>query len=73
MTTERKSFDCMKPVVAANLPQIQIPLVTADVESLQGFGELVSDYKNHQVEIVTWPTQGWRSIDVGTGDEGALA
>ena len=66
MTTERKSFDYMNPVVVPNLPQIEIPLVTASAESLQGFGELVSDYKNHPVEIVTWPTQGWRSVDVGT-------
>jgi len=70
MPEQRKSFDYMNPVVASNLPQVDIPLVHANVESLKGYGELVSDYKNHIVEIVTWPAQGWRSIDVGTGDEG---
>ena len=70
MPEQRKSFDYMNPVVASNLPQVDIPLVHANAESLKGYGELVSDYQNHIVEIVTWPAQGWRSIDVGTGDEG---
>jgi len=72
-TTERKSFDYMNPVVAPNLPRVDVPIVQASAKSLQGFGELVADYKNHQVEIVTWPAQGWRSVDNGTGDEGGYA
>ncbi|MGE4570762.1 MAG: ureidoglycolate lyase [Gammaproteobacteria bacterium] len=73
MAGRRKSFDFMNPVVASGLPRVSIPLVYASAESLKGFGALVSDYQNHIVEIVTWPVQGWRSIDAGTGDEGGHA
>ena len=53
MPEQRKSFDYMNPVVASNLTQVDIPLVHANAESLKGYGELVSDYQNHIVEIVT--------------------
>ena len=48
----------------------EIPLIKATNESLKGYGYLIDSYENSDIEIVTWPKQGWREIDKGTGDEG---
>ncbi len=48
---------------------IEIPLVPATNESLKGYGYLIDNFENSEVEIVTWPKQGWREIDGGTGNE----
>ena len=37
--------------------------------NLAGYGYLVSDPSTVEVEIVTWPTAGWRPVDEGTGNE----
>ena len=49
---------------------IEIPLIEATNESLKGYGYLIDSYENSDIEIVTWPKQGWREIDQGTGNEG---
>jgi ureidoglycolate lyase len=49
------------------------PLVAATAQSLAGYGCLVDDPKSFPIEIVTWPAQGWRSIDPHTGDQGGVA
>ena len=49
---------------------IEIPLIEATNESLKGYGYLIDSYENSDIEIVTWPKQGWREIDEGTGNEG---
>ena len=48
----------------------EIPLIKATNESLKGYGYLINSYENSDIEIVTWPKQGWREIDKGTGNEG---
>ena len=48
----------------------EIPLIKATNESLKGYGYLIDSYENSDIEIVTWPKQGWREIDIGTGNEG---
>ena len=48
----------------------EIPLIKATNESLKGYGYLMDSYENSDIEIVTWPKQGWREIDKGTGNEG---
>ena len=48
---------------------IEIPLVKATNENLKGYGYLIDDYKDSNIEIVTWPKQGWREIEKGTGNE----
>ena len=48
----------------------EIPLIKATNESLRGYGYLIDSYENSDIEIVTWPKQGWREIDKGTGNEG---
>ena len=48
---------------------VEIPLVKATNETLKGYGYLIDSYENSDIEIVTWPKQGWREIDEGTGNE----
>lgn len=63
-------IDYMNPDVPAGLDAHDVPLIEASAESLKGFGMLVDDPDDCEIEIVQWPQQGWRSIDDGTGDEG---
>ena len=53
-----------------SLPQIEAPLVVASDDTLEGYGCVVSDPATIEIEIVTWPAQGWRPVDEGTGNEG---
>jgi len=49
---------------------VDIPLVRATAESLDGLGILFDEPDDVTVEIVRWPAQGWRPVDGDTGDEG---
>jgi ureidoglycolate lyase len=52
-----------------SLELFSVPLVEATEHSVEGYGYLVDD-PEFEIEIVTWPAQGWRSVDEGTGNEG---
>lgn len=52
-----------------SLPHHAVPLIKATTESVKGYGYLFDDPDEVDLEIVTWPAQGWRPIDVGTGNE----
>ncbi len=54
----------------SSIQTIEIPLIKATNESLKEYGYLIDSYENSDIEIVTWPKQGWREIDKGTGNEG---
>lgn len=56
--------------MSGRLDVVRIPLVEATPEALHGFGKLVADYATAEIEIVTWPAQGWRPVDANTGNEG---
>lgn len=60
----------LNPGVPAGLPLYEAPVITATPESLEGYGELVSDPEERPIEIVPWPVPGWRKLDPNTGDEG---
>jgi len=62
--------DYLDPKIPAGLSLVQARLVVATPENLAGYGELVRDPKSHRVEIVRWPAQGWRPVDLDSGDEG---
>lgn len=62
-------IDYLSPDVPGQLPWYDVPLVVADGDSVRGFGCLVDDPDNFDIEIVQWPAQGWRPVDAGTGDE----
>jgi ureidoglycolate lyase len=50
----------------------EAPLVVATPESLEGYGCLVDDAASFPIEIVRWPAQGWRPVDVNSGDQGGV-
>ena len=62
-------FDFLNPQLPAQLPTVLMPIVEATDASLEGFGRLVADPDQCNVEIVRWPAQGTRPVDEDTGDE----
>ena len=62
-------IDYLAPDVPAVLPWVKTPLVRATNETLKGYGQLVTDYRDFPVEIVQWPKPDGRPIDAGTGDQ----
>ena len=59
----------LNPDLPAGLRIVEMPVVDATAETLRGYGRLVDDPKDCQVEIVRWPHAGWRTVDEDTGDE----
>lgn len=70
MQTLGHPINYLAPDVPPELPWVDVPLVKATPESLAGYGQLVDDYESYSIEIVTWPTQGWRKLDPETGNQG---
>ncbi|MDX1962054.1 MAG: ureidoglycolate lyase [Pirellulales bacterium] len=68
-TPSAEKIDYLNPGVPGELPWHEVPLVRATSESLAGYGLLVDDPDHFPIEIVTWPAQGWRPVDAGTGNE----
>jgi ureidoglycolate lyase/seryl-tRNA synthetase len=54
------------------LPLVEVPLIRATAESVNGYGILYDNADDCEIEIVQWPAQGWRPIDDATGDEGGI-
>ncbi|MEE9322457.1 MAG: ureidoglycolate lyase [Granulosicoccus sp.] len=52
-----------------SLPVHRVPLIVAEKTNLQGYGYLVDNPDDCEIEIVQWPAQGWRAVDDNTGDE----
>ncbi len=48
----------------------ETPIVVATDENLKGYGHLVDDPAQCTIEIVRWPAQGWRPVDLNSGDQG---
>ena len=70
--TTAQPIDYLNPDVPASLPWHRVPLVEASDQSVAGYGCLVDDPDDFEIEIVRWPAQGWRPVDAGTGDEGGF-
>lgn len=51
---------------------VEVPVVGATPESFAPYGRIERSFAGAEVEIVTWPAQGWRPVDPGTGDEGGV-
>jgi hypothetical protein len=49
---------------------VEAPLVEATPENLKGYGRLVDRFDACKIEIVRWPAQGWRPVDLNSGDQG---
>jgi hypothetical protein len=58
------------PAPESGLAIVELPVVEATPETLKGYGLLVDDPEACEIEIVTWPAQGWRPVEAGTGNEG---
>ncbi|MFA9419370.1 MAG: ureidoglycolate lyase [Gammaproteobacteria bacterium] len=54
------------------LELVGVPLIEATEQSVKGYGCLVDDPENLEIEIVTWPAQDWRPVDADTGNEGGF-
>ena len=50
----------------------ETPLVAASDASFEGCGCLVDNPESFAIEIVRWPSQGWRPIDENSGDQGGV-
>ena len=53
-----------------SLDLVDVPLIEATAESVKDYGYLVGDPDSCEIEIVTWPAQGWRPVDQETGNQG---
>jgi hypothetical protein len=62
-------IDYLNPNLPRGLRRVTMPVIDATPASLEGYGRLVDDPAECEVEIVRWPAQGSRPIDAGTGDE----
>jgi len=63
------TLDYLNPQIPAGLLRHRVPLVEASEATLKGYGHLVDDPDDCEVEIVRWPAQGWRPVDLDSGDE----
>lgn len=64
-----KAIDYLDPDLPEGLRRVAMPVVDATPATLEGYGKLVADPAQCEVEIVQWPAMGTRPIDAGTGDE----
>jgi len=63
-------IDYLNPDLPADLARVTMPVVDATPDALDGYGFLVDDRKACKIEIVRWPAQGTRPVDLDTGDQG---
>ncbi|WP_321876886.1 ureidoglycolate lyase [Paraburkholderia bannensis] len=64
-----KAIDYLNPELPAGLRRVAMPVIDATPATLEGYGKLVADPAQCEVEIVQWPATGTRPIDAGTGNE----
>ena len=67
-----KTVDYLNPQIPAGISSVPIPIVEATQESLRGYGLLFDDPAQLHIEIVRWPAQGWRPVDLDSGDEAGV-
>ena len=60
----------LNPGIPSGLKRVIIPIVKANEQTLSGYGSLVTDPDEVEIEIVRWPSVGKRSVDTDSGDEG---
>jgi hypothetical protein len=65
----------MSEMVSVDAPGIRVhdvPSVDALGPRFAPFGRIVRDFAAEPVIIKTWPQEGWRRIEPGTGDQGGV-
>jgi len=68
--TAAKAPDYLNPALPDGLRRVRMPVVDATDAALEGYGFLVDDRDACTIEIVRWPSRGWRPVDDDSGDEG---
>ena len=48
----------------------KVPIIRANEPNFSEYGRIVHDYDSEEIIIETWPAQGWRAVEPGTGNEG---
>ena len=51
---------------------VEVPLRHVTPETFKGFGRIVESFHDATVDIETWPAQGWRPVEPGTGNQGGV-
>ena len=64
------AIDYLHPDLPAGLATVRMPVVEATSQSLAGYGRLVDEPAECEVEIVRWTARGTRPVDADTGDQG---
>ena len=64
------AIDYLRPGLPPGLKRVVMPVVDASPAALRGYGRLVDNPAECEVEIVRWPQRGSRPIDADTGDQG---
>jgi len=65
-------MDRMVSIHDEDISIVDVPLRLATPEALEGFGRIVTSFDQADVDIVTWPAQGWRPVEPGTGNQGGV-
>lgn len=65
-------MDRMVSIHEEGISIVDAPLEQATPKSLEGFGRIVRSFDDAEVDIVTWPAQGWRPVEPGTGNQGGV-
>ena len=60
----------LNPCIPSGLKRVQIPIVDANDQTLSGYGCLVTDPDEVEIEIVRWNSLGKRLVDKDNGDDG---
>ena len=66
------TMDRMVSIHEEGIQVVDVPLRHATEETLRGFGRIVQAFDEADVDIVTWPAQGWRPIEPNTGNQGGV-
>ena len=64
------AIDYLHPDLPLGLARTRMPVRAATNVALEGYGTLVDDPAQCEIEIVRWGARGWRPVDEDTGDQG---
>ena len=59
----------LNPYIPSGLKRVGMHIVEANENSLKGYGFLVNDPDEVEIEIARWPSFGKRPVDKDSGDE----
>jgi len=68
----QKIPDYLNPNLPQGLSRVSIPVIEATEDSVKGYGQLVESLEDFNIEITRWPAQGWRPVDLDSGNEGGV-